>query len=428
MRNILIAIVAIFAFAGTQAAEPRANNKKVNKVIKAIKELDSKQIKVNEYDADSIAEDIKKQLYEQFDEEKVDKAWKANKITLKRSILAQSQDEEGYNSMRAFAANLDIENCESLAGVPLTMNNKSDSVAIALFSNKNNMFIFIDSLLSKKYSIAYTDDDITTKSQNMLTQLVNDKFESLTEGGLIKKFTTGKGEPIVFGAADDEEEEKEEEPTGIISISKYFDREGDSIYHDIWRPYESAIYCAFTFRDSVSVIRNRFKKSKYTYEDECPSIHYYEGTAEKGYFEMANNFGFAMLSREKQGEKTNLGDVNMECIWAADTLGMHVRQYRGMKNVTMYMVDIPEKQQCATLIVNGGLDAYKAFFNSYTLNEEDNFADKYNVTFTKATGNANKILSTKEEVNGKKSGLHLKYPILDEAYSKGLLPYYKWSE
>ena len=92
------------------------------------------------------------------------------------------------------------------------------------------------------------------------------------------------------------------------------------------------------------------------------------------------------------------------------------------------VVDIPEKQQCAALIVNGGLDAYKAFFNSYTLNEEDNFADKYNVTFTKATGNANKILSTKEEVNGKKSGLHLKYPILDEAYSKGLLPYYKFSE
>ena len=118
----------------------------------------------------------------------------------------------------------------------------------------------------------------------------------------------------------------------------------------------------------------------------------------------------------------------MECIWAADTLGMRVRQYQGRKNVNLYLVDIPEKQQCAALIVNGGLDAYKAFFNSYTLNEEDNFADKYNVTFTKATGNANKILSTKEEVNGKKSGLHLKYPILDEAYEKGLLPYYKFSE
>ena len=425
MRNILIAIVAIFAFAGAQAAEPRANKGKVNKVIKAIKELDGKQIKVNEYDADSIAEDIKKQLYEQFEEKKVDKVWKANKITLSTSILAESQDEEGYNNMRAFVAKLNIENSDDLAGVPMTMNNKSDSVAIALFSNKNNMFIFIDSLLSKKYSIAYTDDDITTKAQEMLTQLVNDKFESISKGGLIKKFTTGKGEPIVFGAADDE---KKEEPTGIKSISKYFDREGDKVYHDQWRPYESAIYCAFTFRDSVSVLRNKFKKSKYTYEDECPSIHYYEGTAEKGYFEMANNFGFAMLSREKQGEKTNLGDVNMECIWAADTLGMHVRQYQGMKNVTMYMVDIPEKQQCATLIVNGGLDAFKAFFNSYTLNEEDNFADKYNVTFTKATSNANKILSTKEEVNGMKSGIHLKYPILDEAYEKGLLPYYERSK
>ena len=425
MRNILIALVAIFAFAGAQAAEPRANKGKVNKVIKAIKELDGKQIKVTEYDGDSIAEDIKKQLYEQFDEKKVDKVWKANKITLNKSILAESQDEEGYNNMRAFVAKLNIENSDDLAGVPMTMNNKSDSVAIALFSDKNNMFIFIDSLLSKKYSIAYTDDDITTKSQNMLTQLVNDKFESITEGGLIKKFTTGKGEPIAFGAADDE---KKEEPKGIKSISKYFDREGDVVYHDQWRPYESAIYCAFTFRDGVSVLRNKFKKSKYTYEDECPSIHYYEGTAEKGYFEMANNFGFAMLSREKQGEKTNLGDVNMECIWAADTLGMRVRQYQGMKNVNLYLVDIPEKQQCAALIVNGGLDAFKAFFNSYTLNEEDNFADKYNVTFTKATGNAYKILTTKEEVNGKKSGLHLKYPILDEAYSKGLLPYYKFSE
>ena len=425
MRHLLIALVAIFAFAGAQAAEPRANKGKVNKIIKAIKALDSKQIKVNEYDGDSIAEDIKKQLYEQFDEKKVDKVWKANKITLNTSILAESQSEEGYNNMRAFVAKLNIENSENLAGVPMTMNNKSDSVAIALFSDKNNMFIFIDSLLSKKYSIIYTDDDITTKSQNMLTQLVNDKFESITEGGLIKKFTDSKGKAIAFGVPEDE---KEEEPTGIKSISKYFDREGDEVYHDVWRPYESAIYCAFTFRDRVSVLRNKFKKSKYTYEDECPSIHYYEGTAEKGYFEMANNFGFAMLSREKQGEKTNLGDVNMECIWAADTLGMRVRQYQGMKNVTMYMVDIPEKQQCATLIVNGGLDAYKAFFNSYTLNEEDNFADKYNVTFTKATGNANKILSTKEEVNGKKSGLHLKYPILDEAYEKGLLPYYKFSE
>ena len=48
MKNLLIALVAIFAFAGAQAAEPRANNKKVNKVIKAIKELDSKQINVNE--------------------------------------------------------------------------------------------------------------------------------------------------------------------------------------------------------------------------------------------------------------------------------------------------------------------------------------------------------------------------------------------
>ena len=299
MRNILIAIVALFTFAGAQAAEPRANKGKVNKVIKAIKELDSRHVSVKEYDADSVAEDIKKQLYEQFDEKKVDKVWKANKITLNKSILAASQDEEGYNSMRAFVAKLNIENSDDLAGVPMTMNNKSDSVAIALFSDKNNMFIFIDSLLNKKYSIAYTDDDITTKAQEMLTQLVNDEFEPISEGGLIKKFTTGKGEPIVFGAADNE---KKEEPTGIKSITKYFDRLGDEVYHDQWGPYESAIYCAFTFRDSVSVLRNKFKKSKYTYEDECPSIHYYEGTAEKGYFEMANNFGFAMLSREKQGE------------------------------------------------------------------------------------------------------------------------------
>jgi transcriptional regulator with XRE-family HTH domain len=220
----------------------------------------------------------------------------------------------------------------------------------------------------------------------MLTQLVNDKFEQITSGGLISKFKGSKEKTIAFEAAD-EKGKKEEEPTGIKSISKYFDKLGDEVYHDVWRPYESAIYCAFTFRDSVSVIRNKFKKSKYTYEDECPSIHYYEGTAEKGYFEMANNFGFAMLSREKQGEKTNLSDVNMECIWAADTLGMRVRQYRGMKNVNLYLVDIPEKQQCAALIVNGGLDAFKAFFNSYTLNEENNFADKYNVIYVYERGN-----------------------------------------
>lgn len=421
MRNILIAIVALFTFAGAQAAEPRANKGKVNKVIKAIKELDSRHVSVKEYDADSVADDIKKQLYEQFDEKKVDKVWKANKITLNKSILAASQDEEGYNSMRAFVAKLNVENSDDLAGVPMTMNNKSDSVAIALFSDKNNMFIFIDSLLNKKYSIAYTDDDITTKAQEMLTQLVNDEFESISEGGLIKKFTTGKGEPIVFGAADDE---KKEEPTGIKSITKYFDRLGDEVYHDQWGPYESAIYCAFTFRDRVSVIRNRFKKSKYTYEDECPSIHYYEGIDKKAYDKLSGNIAFYLLSKHKVGTKiSNMN--NMECIWAADTLGMCVRQYRGMKNVNLYLVDIPEKQQCATLIVNGGLDAFKAFFNSYTLNEEDNFADKYNVTYT--TGKV-KIVATKEEVNGKKSGLHLKYPILDEAYSKGLLPYYKRSE
>ena len=128
MRNILIAIVAIFAFAGAQAAEPRANKGKVNKVIKAIKELDGKQIKVNEYDADSIAEDVKKQLYEQFDEKKVDKVWKANKITLNKSILAESQNEEGYNKMRAFVANLNIDNCDELAGIPLQLNNSNDTL------------------------------------------------------------------------------------------------------------------------------------------------------------------------------------------------------------------------------------------------------------------------------------------------------------
>ena len=426
MRHLLIALVAIFAFAGAQAAEPRANKGKVNKIIKAIKALDSKQIKVNEYDGDSIAEDIKKQLYEQFDEKKVDKVWKANKITLNTSILAESQSEEGYNNMRAFVAKLNIENSENLAGVPMTMNNKSDSVAIILFSDKNNMFIFSDSLLSKKYRIIYTDDDITTKSQNMLTQLVNDKFEQITSGGLISKFKGSKEKTIAFEAAD-EKGKKEEEPTGIKSISKYFDKLGDEVYHDVWRPYESAIYCAFTFRDSVSVIRNKFKKSKYTYEDECPSIHYYEGTDKKAYDKLSGNIAFYLLSRHKVGTKISEWD-NIECIWTADTLGMRVCQYQGMKNVTVYLVDNSEKGQCAALIVNGGLNAFKAFFNSYTLNEEDNFADKYNLTFTKATGNANKILSTKEEVNGKKSGLHLKYPILDEAYEKGLLPYYKFSE
>lgn len=424
MKHILIAIVAIFAFASAQAAEPQANKRKVNKIIKAIKALGSKQIKVNEYDSDSIIEDVKKQLYEQFDEKKADEVWKANKITMSKSILAESQNEEGYNNMRAFVANLNIDNCDELAGIPLQLNNSNDTVKAALFRDKNNIFIFTDSLLSKKYSITYCDDDIVTKGQNMLTQLVNDKFESISKGGLINKFKDNKGKAIAFGVPEDEEEE---EPKGIISISKYFDREGDSIYHDIWRPYESAIYCAFTFRDRVSVLHNKFKKSKYTYEDECPSIHYYEGIDKKAYDKLSGNIAFYLLSKHKVGTKiSNMN--NMECIWAADTLGMCVRQYRGMKNVNLYLVDIPEKQQCAALIVNGGLDAFKAFFNSYTLNEEDNFADKYNLTFTKATGNAHKILSTKEEVNGKKSGLHLKYPILDEAYEKGVLPYYKFSE
>ena len=124
MRNILIAIVALFTFAGAQAAEPRANKGKVNKVIKAIKELDSRHVSVKEYDADTVADDIKKQLYEQFDEKKVDKVWKANKITLNKSILAASQDEEGYNSMRAFVAKLNIENSDDLAGVPMKKKKK----------------------------------------------------------------------------------------------------------------------------------------------------------------------------------------------------------------------------------------------------------------------------------------------------------------
>ncbi|MBQ5817274.1 MAG: hypothetical protein IIW35_02850, partial [Bacteroidaceae bacterium] len=248
MKHILIAIVAIFTFASAQAAEPQANKRKVNKIIKAIKALGSKQIKVNEYDSDSIIEDVKKQLYEQFDEKKADEVWKANKITMSKSILAESQNEEGYNKMRAFVANLNIDNCDELAGIPLQLNNSNDTVKAALFRDKNNIFIFTDSLLSKKYSITYCDDDIVTKGQNMLMQLVNDKFESISKGGLINKFKDNKGEGIAFEVAEDEEEE---EPKGIISISKYFDREGDSIYHDIWRPYESAIYCAFTFRDSV---------------------------------------------------------------------------------------------------------------------------------------------------------------------------------
>ena len=96
-----------------------------------------------------------------------------------------------------------------------------------------------------------------------------------------------------------------------------------------------------------------------------------------------------------------------------------------MKNVTVYLVDNSEKGQCAVLVVNGGLDTFKAFLNSYTLNGEESVADKYNVIFTLV---GHKTQTTKENVYGKKSGLHLKFPILDEAYSKGLLPYYKRSE
>ena len=93
--------------------------------------------------------------------------------------------------------------------------------------------------------------------------------------------------------------------------------------------------------------------------------------------------------------------------------------------MTVYLVDNSEKGQCAVLVVNGGLDTFKAFLNSYTLNGEESVADKYNVIFTLV---GHKTQTTKENVYGKKSGLHLKLPILDEAYSKGLLPYYKRSE
>ena len=424
MRNILIVIAAIFAFAGAQAAEPRANKGKVNKVIKTIKGLDGKHVSVREYDADSIVEDIKKQLYEQFDEKKVDKVWKANKITLNKSILAASQDEEGYNSMRAFAAKLNIEKCENLAGIPLTLYNNNDSVAIALFSDKNNMLVFSDSLLSGKYSIVYTDDDIAGKSQNMLQRLVDDELESITGGGLITKLATGKGKSLFFDATDDDGEAP---GTDFQRFIRRFENLDGCVHRYAWRPDDAAFHCALTLKDTTHYsikVNVGFKKSKYSYEDLDPSIHYFKATGEKAYYKLSNDTWFYLLSRQRVGAKI-IDCNNIECIWAADTLGMRVCQYRGMKNVTVYLVDNSEKGQCAVLVVNGGLDTFKAFLNSYTLNGEESVADKYNVVFTPF---GHKTQTIKEVVNGKKSGLHLKFPILDEAHSKGMLPYYKFSE
>ena len=424
MRNILIAIVALFTFAGAQAAEPRANKGKVNKIIKAMKELDGKHVSVKEYDADSVVGDIKKQLYEQFDEKKVDKVWQENKITLSKSILVESQDEEGYNNMRAFAAKLNIEKCENLAGIPQTAYNNNDSVGIAFFSDKNNTLVFSDSLLSRKYTIVYADDDIAGKSQSMLTQLVNDELESITSGGLITKFTDSKGKPIFCDAGDDDGEAP---GTDFQRFIRRFENLDASVHRYAWRPDDAALYCALTLKDTThySTIANAgFKKSKYSYEDLGPSIHYFEATGEKAYYKLLNDTWFYLLSRQHVGAKI-IDCNNIECIWTADTLGMRVCQYRGMKNVTVYLVDNSEKGQCAVLVVNGGLDTFKAFLNSYTLNGEESVADKYNVIFTLV---GHKTQTTKENVYGKKSGLHLKLPILDEAYSKGLLPYYKRSE
>ena len=424
MRNILIAIVALFTFAGAQAAEPRANKGKVNKIIKAIKELDGKHVSVKEYDADSVVGDIKKQLYEQFDEKKVDKVWQENKITLSKSILVESQDEEGYNNMRTFAAKLNIEKCENLAGIPQTAYNNNDSVGIAFFSDKNNTLVFSDSLLSRKYTIVYADDDIAGKSQSMLQQLVNDELESITSGGLITKFTDSKGKPVVFGAADDEGEAP---GTDFQRFIRRFENLDGSVHRYAWRPDDAALHCALTLKDTThysTKVNAGFKKSKYSYESYAPSIHYFEGTGERGYWELSGNTAFYLLSRQYAGTRISEWG-NLECIWTADTLGMRVCQYRGMKNVTVYLVDNSEKGQCAVLVVNGGLDTFKAFLNSYTLNGEESVADKYNVIFTLV---GHKTQTTKEDVYGKKSGLHLKYPILDEAYSKGLLPYYKRSE
>ena len=415
MKHILIAIVAMFTIMGTQAAEPRTNKKSVKKILKEIKSLAGNHIRVEEYNGDSIVNDVKNQLNAQFEDKKAAQVFEKYKIKLDNVIYAESQDEEGYNQLRKFAARLKIDANDKLAGVPLQLSSSSDTVKTALFTDENNQFIFTDSLLSKNYSILYFDDDFTGKTQSMLQQLVNDRLKESMP-------TLGSGAAII--EAGDDEEEDDDTPTGFDRIINDCNRMCDSTtFKFTWVPDFAAIYWAFIGTDKASCILNaNFDKDKYTFEGERPSIHYYEGNSNSGYNKMSGNAWFYQLSRNKAG--TKIYDGTRESVWAADTLGMRVRQYHGMKNVTIYMIDIPEERQCAALIVNAGLKTFKDFFNSYTLNGEERVADKYNVIFTIG---GDKVQSTKEEVNGKKSGLHLKFAPLEKARAKGLLPLYEYS-
>lgn len=334
------------------------------------------------------------------------------------SFLAKSQSEEGYKQLRKFAAQLKVGEADNLAGVPLQLSSGGDTVKTTLFTDNKNQFIFTDSLLSKKYSIAYFDEDLIGKAQSMLQQLLNDKLrESMP--------ILGSGTTAIEKEEEEDEEEDDDTPTGFDRLINDCSRMCDSTaFKFTWVPEHTTIYWAFIGTDRASCILNtNFDKDKYTFEGEHPSIHYYEGNSKSGYDKMSGNIMFYLLSKHKVGIKISEYD-GMECVWAADTLGMSVRQHQGMKNVTMYMVDIPEEERCATLIINGGLKTFKDFFNSYTLNGEERVADKYNVTFTSV---GDKVQSTKEEVNGKKSGLHLKFEPLEKARAKGLLPRYEYS-
>lgn len=89
MKYILIALLAFFTLSAAQSAEPRASKKRVNKILKDIKGLNGNHIRVEKHNGDSIVDDIKRQLNEQFDDEKVSEAFKKTQIENRSLISCQ---------------------------------------------------------------------------------------------------------------------------------------------------------------------------------------------------------------------------------------------------------------------------------------------------------------------------------------------------
>lgn len=417
MKHTLIAILAIFTFMGTQAAEPSRQNS-VKNILKKIKNLAGNHIRVEEHNGDSIVNDIKQQLNKQFDEEKVSETFEKYKIKLDKVVYAESQNEEGYNQLSKFAARLQIDQCDKLAGIPLQLSNNEDSAKTYLFSDSRNQLIFTDSLLRKKYSIVYFDDDVIGKSQSILQILINDALEESFNDLSFLGPQNKKDEDIKVSPTDGKDKIKVE----LKDITKNFDKVADSIYHFKYTPDEEPIiyYMVASDTNHHNISRDlKFKKKNYIYEGESPSIHYYQATAYRGYNQLQSCM-HPMLKMKVGDEACNA----LKCVWVADTLGMHIRQFSGMKNVTLYCIDIPDEQCCAALITNGGLKSFKDFFNSYTIDGVEKIADKCNVVLTPR---GMKVQFIHEKFNDKNSGLHLNFQPFEKARTKGLLPYYEYS-